>query len=242
MTAGFDEAPVIIGHRGAAGLEPENTLPSFRRAVALGVQAIELDVHLCEEQLVVIHDSTLDRTTSGTGEVDNTSFTTLRELDAGDGARVPTLAEVFEVLPLQIGVNIELKGAGTAQVLADWLPVPGERQVLVSSFDHDALRTFSSLRADYPCAPLFGRWKADAVEIATAFASGYINLGSKLANASRLQAINAAGLRALVYTVNELDEARRLVADGVWGLFTDYPDRINRESLGCGGDQALRSS
>ena len=67
--SGFAESPVIIGHRGAAGLEPENTLPSFRAAVALGVQAVELDVHVCDGELIVIHDPTLERTTNGSGEV-----------------------------------------------------------------------------------------------------------------------------------------------------------------------------
>ena len=232
--SGFDQAPVIIGHRGAAGLEPENTLPGFQAAVALGVQAVELDVHLCQEQLVVIHDPTLERTTSGSGAVATTSFATLRTLDAGAGSLIPTLSEVLAVLPEEIAVNVELKGEGTAAALAAWLPAPDRRQILVSSFDHDALQTFKSLRDDYPAAPLFSRWKPDALEIATAFGSGYINLGRKLANASRLGAIRAAGLKSLVYTVNDVKDARRLLTDGAWGLFTDYPDRINRESLGDG--------
>lgn len=229
--SGFSDQPVIIGHRGAAGLEPENTLPSFRTAVALGVQAVELDVHLCEDELVVIHDPTLERTTNGTGEVSRTSFAALRALDAGDGAQVPTLAEVIEVLPEQVGLNIELKGAGTGPVLAGWLPAPGERQILISSFTHDALAAFRSLRSDYPVAPLYSRWKADAVATAHAFGGGFINLGRKLATTSRLEEIRAAGLKALVYTVNDLNEAKRLVAAGAWGLFTDFPDRINRQSL-----------
>lgn len=228
---GFSQAPVIIGHRGAAGLVPENTLPSFRAAVDLDVQAVELDVHVCEGQLVVIHDPTLERTTNGAGAVLDTPFAALRALDAGAGARIPTLAEVVEILPEHVGLNIELKGAGTAPVLADWLPAPGAREVIVSSFDHDALRQFRSLRADYPAAPLFGRWKPTAIETALSFEGGFINLGRKLASASRLEAICAAGLKALVYTVNDLEEACRLMDDGAWGVFTDYPDRISREAL-----------
>ncbi len=229
--SGFAESPVIIGHRGAAGLEPENTLPSFRAAVALGVQAVELDVHVCDGELVVIHDPTLERTTNGSGEVSSTPLARLRALDAGAGAQIPTLAEVMEVLPEHLGLNIELKGDDTAPVLARWLPAPGTREVLISSFDHAALRAFCSLRDDYPSAPLFGRWKADAIETAVSFGGGFINLGRKLATGNRLQQISAAGLKALVYTVNDLAEARRLVDDGAWGLFTDYPDRINRQSL-----------
>lgn len=232
--SGFDQAPVIIGHRGAAGLQPENTLPGFQAAVELGVQAVELDVHLCDGQLVVIHDPTLERTTNGSGPVSATSLAALRELDAGGNAIIPTLTEVVDVLPEQIGLNVELKGEGTAAALAAWLPAPGRRQILVSSFDHDALRSFRTLRDDYPAAPLFARWQPAALEIAVSFGSGYINLSRKLASPSRLEAISAAGLKALFYTVNELKEARRLVAAGAWGLFTDFPDRINRESLGDG--------
>jgi len=222
---------VIIGHRGAAGLLPENTLPSFAKAVDLGVQAVELDVHRCEDQLVVIHDDTLERTTTGRGPVSGATLSVLRSLDAGGGAAIPTLAEVFDLLPPQIGINIELKGAGTAELLARWLPRGSARQVLLSSFEHSLLRTFRSLRDDYPLAPLFGRWQPDAVRIARAFGGGYINLGRKLVSAERMGDIAEAGLRALVYTVNDLEEARRFVRLGVWGVFTDYPDRITRSAL-----------
>ena len=77
---------LCIGHRGAKGHLPENTLPSFRRAIELGCDMIELDVHLVEDQLVVIHDNKVDRTTNGSGRVDSFSFEALREMDAGDGA------------------------------------------------------------------------------------------------------------------------------------------------------------
>lgn len=222
---------MIIGHRGAAGLEPENTLPSFARAVALGVQAVELDVHRCEDELVVIHDDTLERTTNGRGPVSGTPLHALRALDAGSGAAIPTLTEVFDLLPPQIGINIELKGSGTAELLARWLPRDCGRAVLLSSFEHGMLRTFSRLRDDYPLAPLFGRWQPDAIATATSFGGGYINLGRKLVEGGRMMAIADAGLRALVYTVNDVEEARRFFRLGVWGVFTDYPDRITRSAL-----------
>jgi glycerophosphoryl diester phosphodiesterase len=227
----FDEAPVIIGHRGAAGLVPENTLPSFARAVALDVQAVELDVHCCENELVVIHDPTVERTTGGRGIVSRMTLAELRALDAGGGARIPTLGEVFELLPRHIGINIELKGMGTAELLARWLPREPERAVLLSSFRHDALRTFRTLRDDYALAPLFGRWEARALDTAAEFGSGFINLGRKLVTADRMRRISEAGLRALVYTVNDPIDAARLITLGVWGLFTDFPDRISRRAL-----------
>ncbi len=231
LRGAFAAAPVIIGHRGAAGLLPENTLPGFARAVSLGVQAVELDIHVCEGELVVIHDETLERTTNGTGAVAKQRLAALRSLDAGASAQVPLLTEVLGALPADIGVNIELKGAGTAKPLAALLPSPGSREVLISSFDHSALEDFRALRDDYALAPLFGRWRRDAIHIAERFGSGFINLGVKAATAGRLQEIQGAELRALVYTVNDLPTARRLVGAGAWGVFTDYPDRVTRAAL-----------
>lgn len=227
----FDRSPLVIGHRGAAGLLPENTLPSFSKALDLGVQAVELDVHACEGELVVIHDDTLERTTNGRGQVSTSTLSSLRALDAGGGAVIPTLAEVFELVPPDVGINIELKGAGTAELLAAWLPRNPRHNVLLSSFEHQMLKTFAGLRNDYPLAPLFGRWQPDAITTARAFGSGYINLGRKLVTPGRMSEITDAGLRALVYTVNDPEEARRFVRLGVWGVFTDYPDRITRDGL-----------
>jgi len=227
----FDQTPLIIGHRGAAGLVPENTLPSFERAVELGVAAIELDIHRCQDTLVVIHDDTLERTTNGRGAVTDTPLETLRRLDAGNGAAIPLLDEVFTRLPVEIGINIELKGRKTADMLARWLPSHAHRSILISSFDHQALEELKSIRVDCALAPLFGRWQIGALETALGFGSGFINLSRKLATQSRLEEISAAGLKVLVYTVNELEEARRFFELGVWGVFTDYPDRISTSTL-----------
>jgi glycerophosphoryl diester phosphodiesterase len=230
MTA-FDTTPLIIGHRGAAGLLPENTLPSFQRAAALGVDAVELDVHCCEGRLVVIHDDTVERTTNGRGAVAAMSLAELRALDAGAGNPVPFLEEVLNVVPGHVGVNIELKGPGTAELLARHLPKDGGRSILVSSFDHRALAGYTRLRADHPVAPLFGRWRDDPLATAAEFGGGFINLGRKLVTKERVDRILDAGLKLLVYTVNELEDARRLFELGVWGVFTDFPDKVSRAAL-----------
>ena len=105
---------LCIGHRGAGGLEPENTLRSIRKALALGVDGVEIDVYAVEGQLVVIHDETLERTTNGAGHVEAQSFEYLRSLDAGMGEKVPTLREVLDIVDRRAFVNIELKGRETA--------------------------------------------------------------------------------------------------------------------------------
>lgn len=110
---GFRAARLIIGHRGAAGLAPENTLAGFARAAALGVHGVELDVHCVHGHLLVIHDDRLDRTTSGRGELATLDIGELRALDAGNGQPIPCLREVFESLPAEVGINVELKGPDT---------------------------------------------------------------------------------------------------------------------------------
>ena len=101
----------MIGHRGASGYEPENTLRSFEKALELGCSWIELDVHVVGDQLVVIHDDDLSRTTDGFGLVSTSSFNYLRSLNAGKGEQVPILQEVLDLVGQRCRVNIELKGA-----------------------------------------------------------------------------------------------------------------------------------
>ncbi len=105
-----------IGHRGAMGYEPENTLRSFQKALDLGVDMIELDVYLCKTgELVVIHSDKLSRTTDGRGFVRNMSFKELEEMDAGKGEKIPSLQQVLDLIDKKTIVNIELKGPGTAK-------------------------------------------------------------------------------------------------------------------------------
>src|SRR5205823_15082801 len=107
---------LVTGHRGAAGLEPENTLRSFRRACDLGVDRIETDVRLTrDDRLICVHDAAVDRTTNGVGPVAEMSFDQLRWLDAGDGERIPTLEEALATVRGRAVLQIELKGEGTAR-------------------------------------------------------------------------------------------------------------------------------
>lgn len=231
----FEPPPVVIGHRGAAGLVAENTLPSFRRAFACGVDAIELDVYALAGQLVVIHDETLDRTTDGTGTVMGQTLESLRALNAGGGWPVPYLEEVVAELPDGVGLNVELKGPGTAAPVADFVTrFPGV-DWLVSSFDHRTLADFRSRDPDTRVAPLFDRWRRDPWQTAADLSAWAINLSVRAATPARLAEARRRGLRCFVYTVNDLDTARRLIDGGATGVFTDYPDRITAADLGRRG-------
>src|SRR5271154_2195490 len=132
---------LCIGHRGAKGLEAENTLRSVRKALDLGVDGVEIDVYLAGGQLVVIHDDTLERTTNGRGRVEDQSFEYLRSLEAGLGEKIPTLREVFETVNRRAFINIELKGGGTAEpvleLIEEYVNKRGwvREDFLISSFD-----------------------------------------------------------------------------------------------------------
>ena len=229
---GFDRSFMVIGHRGAAGLAPENTLASFRRAAALGVDAVELDVHLVEGELVVIHDDAVDRTTDGSGRVADYGLDALRRLDAGGGERIPLLDEALEALPPAVGANIELKGKGTGAALAHRFPAA--RDLLVSSFDLTELAVVRKRRPEARCAPLFHRRRNDMIDAAQALDAWSMNVSDRLANQQLVGAARAAGLAVLVYTVNDVARARTLAALGARGVFTDRPDRVTRAAVGAG--------
>lgn len=226
---GFGGANLVIGHRGAAGLAPENTLDGFRRAAALGVDAVELDVHALDGALVVIHDDTLDRTTSGQGPLQAQSLTALRGLDAGGGQRVPLLEEVFAALPVNVGVNIELKARGTAELavpLAKAELALG-RDLLISSFDLEELGHAAALGGSaLKVAPLFGRWPRAGWQVARDLRAWSVNLSLRAASKRLIGEASKRGLRTLIYTVNDRPTANRLAAWEATGVFTDFPDRL----------------
>lgn len=217
---------VVIGHRGAAGLEPENTLRSFARAIQLGVDAIELDVYSKDGNLIVIHDDTLDRTTNGRGPLTAARFAEIRALDAGKGERVPILEEVLDLVAGRVAVNVELKGKDTARRTAGICARYPNTEFLVSSFDLDELRTFRVTTRAVRVAPLFGRSRTDIFDVARELRTTTINISRKIASPALLGTAKQQGYDVFVYTVNDAREARALKEGGARGVFTDYPDRL----------------
>jgi glycerophosphoryl diester phosphodiesterase len=160
------DTPFLIAHRGGATEAPENTLAAFRHALSLGIRYVELDVQMSSDgELVVIHDETLDRTTSGSGPVGDHTYEELRRLDAGSwfapeyaGERIPTLREVLDLCVLEgVGVVIELKSPGMYQgmeekvaALVGEMCLRGAENIWCISFDHDAIRRMRELDAILP--------------------------------------------------------------------------------------------
>jgi glycerophosphoryl diester phosphodiesterase len=222
-----------IGHRGAMGYEPENTLRSFRRALDLGCHMVELDVHRCRTgELVVIHDDTLERTTSGTGPVREKSLEELRMLDAGKGEKIPLLEEVLDEIGGRARVNIELKGYGTARPLAHLIERLRREQgwkdesLLVSSFDHEELSAFRKLDPLTPVGILFKELPAGLFDFAFQLSACSFNPLFRIVDAGFVERSHREGFQVFVWTVNEPGDIDRMKALQVDGICSNYPDRI----------------
>ena len=226
--------PLCIGHRGARGYKPENTLASFAHALALGCPWVELDVYAVDGELLVIHDKSVDRTTNGSGLIRDMSLEELRRLDAGDGQKIPTLDEVIALIDQRCGINVELKGPDTVElvnraldryVTAGWEP----GAFLVSSFNHEAL---SRTGAAYRRGALFPDLPDDWLARALALGAWSVNFEKKDVTAGLVTTAHEADLKVLVYTVNEPADIRRIINTGADGIFSDFPDRVLAETAG----------
>jgi glycerophosphoryl diester phosphodiesterase len=221
----------LIGHRGAAGHAPENTLRSVAAALDLGVDAVEIDVHRAGDRLVVIHDDRLERTTDGTGRVAERTFAELRALDAGGGERIPTLDEVVELVDGRCELVIELKGADTAAPVTRLLRALGGARArgdgfLVSSFDHVELARARDLLPTLRRGALVAGVPLGYAAFATELAAHSVHMSVECLRRAFVDDAHARGLEAWVYTVNHPDDARLARTLGVDAVFSDVPDRL----------------
>ncbi|MGG3280662.1 glycerophosphodiester phosphodiesterase [Paenibacillus solani] len=237
------QQPLIIAHRGAKGEAPENTLAAFRLGMDQGCDAIELDIHLTlDRHIVVIHDATVDRTTTGSGEVDAMTLAELKKLDAGSwfseafaGEGIPTLAEVLELVPPEIMINIEMKGTpgetGLVKALEDLLR---EKQridsVVVSSFDHAALYKLKKLEPNLRIGLLYMKERlSPAIVKREALAEIYsLHPHHEWITPEYVAEALEQGWVLYPWTVNEEDQFREMLSAGVAGMITDYPGRLRR--------------
>lgn len=222
---------LCIGHRGAMGHAPENTLASVREALALGATCIEVDVYAVDGKLVVFHDDRLERTTNGNGYLCDKSFDYLRSLDAGSGEQIPTLDEVCDLIDRRAGLNIELKGPDTAAPVAvfisrlvskDW-PLPS---ILVSSFNHRQLAELRWLNPDIRLGALTASLPVDNARFAESLEAFSVHPSLEFIDRAFVSDAHARGLKVYVYTVNHPDDITKMRDFGVDGVFTNYPERV----------------
>lgn len=212
-----------VGHRGVMGVEPENTLRSFRRAEQAGLDQIELDLHLSKDgALVVMHDADVDRTTDGSGPIRDLTLAEIRTLDAGLGERVPVFEEVLDAVTRPI--QAEIKDTGAARALADTLRERGATErVSVLSFHDEALAEIHSLLPDVRTVLVASELGPEIVPRAQAVGAGLVSLDLTRLNLDVVRRCQAAGIAVMAWTVNTAQDwalARALRLDGA---ATDLP-------------------
>lgn len=245
-----------VGHRGAAAVAPENTLPGFRHAVEVGADGVEIDLQCSRDgELVVIHDDTVDRTTDGTGAVEEMTLAELRELDAGQaftpdrgrsfpyrgrGTRIPTLDEVADATG-ELPMILEVKSRRAGRNLATWLEdgASGRRdRVVVGGFDAGMVGP-AARAARWRCAyqdellpfVLLGKIGLEGLASPPAADAAMVpekRWGIRVVSSGFCRRAHREGMGVFVWTVNRPDRIRRLLDRGVDGLVSDAPGRVRR--------------
>jgi glycerophosphoryl diester phosphodiesterase len=222
---------LCIGHRGAMGHEPENTLLSIKKALALGVDGIEIDVYNVENNLVVIHDRTLSRTTNGIGYVEAQSLVYLRSLDAGKGEKIPILKEVFDTVKRQVLVNIELKGSNTARLVVELIQKYIQQgwsyqDFVVSSFNHYELNQVKALEPNIKTGMLIYGLPWEYLAIAQTLKADIVISSLDYITSELVNSVQQQNLQVWVYTVNQPEDINLMRKLQVDGIFTNYPERV----------------
>ena len=229
-------ARLVIAHRGASGMFPENTLLAFRRALDAGAHALELDVNMSSDDVpLVIHDSTLDRTTSGRGAVRARTSGEVQRLDAGQGEPVPTLADVLESF-VDVPLIVELKDPAAAPAVSTMLKRTGAvKRVLVGSFRHAAVtpcrRAGVTTAASRRDTAVF--WAMSRTTVRRARRQKYQAFtvpewwrSLRVVDRRFIDRARNADLPVHVWTVDEPAAATRLWQSGVSGIMTNVPERL----------------
>lgn len=244
--------PLVIAHRGGAGLFPENTLYAFEQSLKLGADVIELDLRgTLDGALVVIHDSTVDRTTDGSGRISDITLEAAKKLNAGyrfspDGKtfpfresniRIPTLPEVFKALS-DARFNIEMKQDGLVKPLCRLIR---ERkmtdQVVVASFRQAVLDDFRRECPEIATSAGPSEVSSFLAMYKTGLAASYSPAmqalqtpesvgGVQIVSREFVETARRLNLQVHVWTINETEDMRRMLEFGVHGIMTDYPDRL----------------
>ncbi|KGO78897.1 glycerophosphodiester phosphodiesterase [Flavobacterium beibuense F44-8] len=222
-----------IGHRGAKAHLPENTLASFQYALDMGVNGLELDVHVCSTgELVVIHDFTVDRTTNGSGEVHKMTLAELKALTVEGQYTISTLEEVLDLAGKKCFLNIELKGRHTAvpvsELMERYIAEKGftYNDFIVSSFQREELMVMHDINPNIHLGILTQASVTQAWRWAQEFSAKAIHPHFSLLTESNVKKAQQAGYKVYTWTVNEPEDIERMKLYEVDGIMSDYPERL----------------
>lgn len=235
--------PFVIGHRGACGHAPENTLPSIERAAGLGARWIEIDVKLSADGVpFLMHDDRLERTTDGDGLVSDLAWAALSRLDAGswfdpafEGTQLLSLEEAIgHIDAMGLGLNVELKPCPgredetaeiACRVLADAWPASLPKPI-ISSFDAATLMGVRTHLPDAALAMLFDEVPDNWAEVCQGLGTNVAHIWHEVIAENSLRAMLDAGFTVRSFTVNQRTRAAELLDMGLVGVFTDFPERM----------------
>ena len=214
-----------IGHRGAKAYEPENTLSSFRLAIELGVDAVELDVRkTVDNELVVIHNANVNKTTDGSGAVNELTLEEIQRFVTEKGEHVPTLEEVLDAVAKRVKVLVELKENGTEeQVISLIRKKRLTENVIIISFHEDALKKVRELSDEVETGLIYVRHK-NPIQTALDLKAEYLLPLYRFTHSSNVKKAHEAGLKVIVWPINNKEEVDEYKKKGVDGIASDRPD------------------
>ena len=235
----------VIAHRGASGYAPENTMAAFRRAVEMGAPFIETDLQITRDaRVIAMHDFTLDRTTNGKGQVHLSTLEGIRRLDAGAwfdgrgpesfaGERVPRLEEILDFAKAyDANFFLEIKSGAARGVEHAVVAALRDRgalaRVVILSFEPATLDVVHQLDSAMMTGLLCEHPSNDLVERTVRAGARQLVARGDLITTPDVEKAHRAGLQVVAWTINEPEQMRHLIATGVDGIITDYPDRLLR--------------
>ncbi len=225
--------PLVIGHRGAMGHETENTLPSIQKAMDLGVDMIEIDVFKIKSgEIVVFHDDKLDRLTNAPGSIEDYYIVDLMQVVVEGGHKIPMLQDVLKLIDNKVALNIELKGAGTADKVNYIMNYYIEQRnwsaenFIISSFNWDELKEMRKYNPDVAIAVLTEEDPVDAIPVAKELNAVAINPYFKNLDLEKANEIRDAGFKIYTWTVNEPADIEAMKRISVDGIITNFPERV----------------
>ncbi len=214
-----------ICHRGARAYEPENTLASFRRAIELGVDAIELDVRKTKDnEIVVIHNADVNKTTDGNGPVNSFTLEEIKKFVTGKGEHIPTLEDVLDAVGKRVKILVEFKEAGIEEKVLELIRHKGLMDdVILISFHEDVLRKVRELDDKVTLGLVYVRHK-NPIQTALELKAEYLLSLYRFTHSANIKKAHEAGLKVIVWTINTKEEAIEYKKKGVDGIATDRPD------------------
>jgi len=220
---------VILGHRGAKGEKPENTLLGIRYALDIGVKAIEIDIHLSHDgRLMVIHDDSVDRTTNGTGLIKELTSDELRGLDAGESEKIPFLEEVLDLYnEYNFTLFVEVKSLGCEKQLVELIHKRDLYQKIISkSFNHRIVKKIKELDPKMKTACLIYGLPVNAVDIIESAKSDGISISVSTVDQALVNLCHHHDYKVTVWNINEKDLLKPFLEMGVDFIGTDFPSKV----------------